>query len=98
MEKAVELIETWAAKARGVPGARLEVVRLPGRTPLILIEVPGRGDAILMYGHLDKQPEMKGWIEGAARGSLSSRTKNSTAAAAPTTATRCTPAWPRSAR
>ena len=38
---------------------------LAGRTPLILIEVPGTADGtILMYGHLDKQPEMKGWTEG----------------------------------
>jgi hypothetical protein len=35
------------------------VVRLPGRTPVILIDVPGEGeDAVLLYGHLDKQPEM----------------------------------------
>ena len=47
------------------PARRLEVVRLPGRTPLIFIEVPGKAaGTILMYGHLDKQPEMKGWAEG----------------------------------
>jgi acetylornithine deacetylase/succinyl-diaminopimelate desuccinylase-like protein len=41
------------------------VVRLPGRTPVILIEVPGEGeDTVLLYGHLDKQPEMVGWTEG----------------------------------
>jgi len=41
------------------------VVRLPGRTPLILIEIPGEGsDPVLLYGHLDKQPEMVGWNEG----------------------------------
>ena len=41
--------------------------RLPGRTPLILIEVPGArrsDDTVLLYGHLDKQPEMTGWAEG----------------------------------
>ena len=45
---------------------RLEIVRLPGRTPLMLIEVPGAGatDTVLLYGHLDKQPEMVGWAEG----------------------------------
>ena len=41
------------------------MVRLPGRTPLIFIEVPGDSDdTVLLYGHLDKQPEMKGWAEG----------------------------------
>ena len=35
---------------------------MPGRTPLILIEVPGVGDdCLVIYGHLDKQPEMTGW-------------------------------------
>ena len=48
-----------------LPGATLEVVRLAGRTPLIFIEIPGTASGtVLMYGHLDKQPEMKGWAEG----------------------------------
>jgi acetylornithine deacetylase/succinyl-diaminopimelate desuccinylase-like protein len=66
MEKAVDLLSGWAReKLKSLPGSSLEVVRLPGRTPLILIEVPGKADGtILMYGHLDKQPEMKGWAEG----------------------------------
>lgn len=66
MEKAVELFSAWAeGKLSALPGASLEVVRLPGRTPLIVIEVPGtQPGTILMYGHLDKQPEMEGWDEG----------------------------------
>ena len=66
MEEAVSLFERWArAKLPSLPGATLETVRLPGRTPVILIEVPGAGaDTVLLYGHLDKQPEMKGWTEG----------------------------------
>ena len=66
MEDAVKLMVAWAEpQLAGLPGATLEVVRLPGRTPLIFIEVPGDGDdTVLLYGHLDKQPEMKGWAEG----------------------------------
>ena len=66
MEEAVALFERWArAKLPSLPGATLEVVRLPGRTPVILIDVPGEGeDTVLLYGHLDKQPEMIGWTEG----------------------------------
>ena len=66
MDRAVELLEGWArARLPALPGATLEVVRLEGRTPVILIEVPGAvDDAILLYGHLDKQPEMHGWSEG----------------------------------
>ena len=68
MDRAVSQMETWA-RAQDVPGMQLEVVRLEGRTPLIFIEVPaangGRNDdCILLYGHLDKQPEMTGWDEG----------------------------------
>jgi acetylornithine deacetylase/succinyl-diaminopimelate desuccinylase-like protein len=66
MEVAVELMEAWARRQlAGFAGARLEVVRLPGRTPLLFIDLPGdNDDTVLLYGHLDKQPEMKGWSEG----------------------------------
>jgi acetylornithine deacetylase/succinyl-diaminopimelate desuccinylase-like protein len=66
MDAAVTLFESWArAKLAPLAGARLEVVRLTGRTPLILIDIPGSGrDCVLLYGHLDKQPEMTGWAEG----------------------------------
>src|SRR5215204_1515778 len=66
MEDAVKLMVGWATpQLAGFPGAALEVVRLEGRTPLIFIEVPGDSDdTVLLYGHLDKQPEMKGWAEG----------------------------------
>lgn len=68
MEEAVGLFAGWArAKIAAVPGATLEVVRLEARTPLILIDLPGAGgrdDSVLLYGHLDKQPEMEGWSDG----------------------------------
>ena len=70
MEEAVAMFERWAReRIAALPGATLEIVRLPGRTPLILIEVPSSGataaaDTVLLYGHLDKQPEMVGWAEG----------------------------------
>jgi acetylornithine deacetylase/succinyl-diaminopimelate desuccinylase-like protein len=61
LERAVTLITDWA-RARKIEGLTLEVVRLPGRTPVILMETPGAGgDTVLLYGHCDKQPEMVGW-------------------------------------
>src|SRR3954462_7543974 len=64
MDKAVALIEAWCRK-QPVAGLKLEVVRLQGRTPGILMEVPGQGDdTVLLYGDLDKQPEMTGWRQG----------------------------------
>jgi acetylornithine deacetylase/succinyl-diaminopimelate desuccinylase-like protein len=67
MERAVELLCGWA-KERLPAGATLEVVRLEGKTPVIFIDIPktgGRdGEAVLFYGHLDKQPPMTGWRDG----------------------------------
>jgi len=66
MDAAVDQFAAWAkGKIAALDGAVLEVVRLPGRTPVILIEIPGQGDeTVLLYGHIDKQPEMTGWAEG----------------------------------
>jgi len=64
IEDAVQLAVRWC-KANPLKGMKLEVVRLEGRTPVLLVEVPGNsGDTVLLYGHLDKQPEMVGWTEG----------------------------------
>ena len=65
MERAVQLMEAWA-RVQPIPGMQLDVVRLEGRTPLIFIDIPASGadvgeDCVLLYGHLDKQPEMTGW-------------------------------------
>ncbi|MFT4266771.1 MAG: M20 family metallopeptidase [Xenophilus sp.] len=52
-------------EAQKVEGLTLEIVRLEGRTPVLFFEVPASGtpatDTVLMYGHLDKQPEFTGW-------------------------------------
>ncbi len=61
IERAIRLAEAWV-RAQPVAGLKVEIVRLPGRTPVLLFEVPGAGDkTVLLYGHLDKQPEMTGW-------------------------------------
>lgn len=69
MDAAAELMRQWC-EANALPGMKTEIVRLPGRTPLLFIDVPGTGtaasgkDCVLMYGHMDKQPEFTGWAEG----------------------------------
>jgi acetylornithine deacetylase/succinyl-diaminopimelate desuccinylase-like protein len=64
MDRAVALIESWC-RSQNIPGIEIEVVRLEGRTPVIFMNVPGdSSDCVLLYGHLDKQPEMTGWREG----------------------------------
>jgi acetylornithine deacetylase/succinyl-diaminopimelate desuccinylase-like protein len=67
MDAATEQLAGWA-KRQPTAGLKVEVVRLAGRTPVIYCEIPGTdGDTeecVLLYGHLDKQPEMTGWNEG----------------------------------
>jgi len=63
IEDAVQQIFAWC-KSRDIAGMECEIVRLPGRTPLIFMDIPGdNDDTILLYGHLDKQPEMTGWAD-----------------------------------
>jgi acetylornithine deacetylase/succinyl-diaminopimelate desuccinylase-like protein len=63
IDKAIELIANWC-KNFGIKGMQLNVHRLPERTPVILMEIAGQTDKkILLYGHMDKQPEMHGWSE-----------------------------------
>lgn len=67
MQRAAALIEQWC-RARAVAGLVVERIELPGRTPLLFMEIPAfgcdRSDTVLLYGHLDKQPEFSGWKEG----------------------------------
>ncbi|MBT9554825.1 MAG: M20/M25/M40 family metallo-hydrolase [Myxococcales bacterium] len=64
IDAAVDFARAWAEE-RGLDGATLEVLRLPGRTPVLLLERPGeREGTILLYGHLDKQPPFTGWRDG----------------------------------
>ena len=64
LDKVVRNTASWI-EAQKVPGLTLEVVRLPGQTPVLFFEVAAtRSTAqqtVLMYGHLDKQPEFSGW-------------------------------------
>ena len=57
-------------QAQKVDGLTLEIIRLPGRTPVLFFEVAAStgssnqavsDQTVLMYGHLDKQPEFTGW-------------------------------------
>ena len=67
IDAAVELASSWCRK-HAVPGMKLEVARLEGRTPVLVLDIPAFNssskETVLMYGHLDKQPEMVGWRDG----------------------------------
>ena len=87
LETVLRNAATWV-EAQKVEGLTLEIVRLPGRTPVLFFEIPassgdgrragppqarpapsggsepreaGSVGVVMMYGHLDKQPEFTGW-------------------------------------
>ena len=64
VDRVVRDAAAWV-EGKKVAGLKLEVVRIEGRTPVILFEVPATKaactDTVVMYGHLDKQPEFNGW-------------------------------------
>lgn len=72
IDRVVREAAAWV-EARKVPGLRVEVLRLTDdagkpRTPVLFFELPSNrpsdadaGQTVLIYGHLDKQPEFDGW-------------------------------------
>lgn len=64
MDRAADLVAAWM-QTHGPAEATVDVIRLPGRTPLVLADAPGEAaGSVLLYGHLDKQPPMDGWLDG----------------------------------
>ncbi len=68
LDRAVELIRRWLTD-NAPSDSTVEVHEIDGRTPVVVVDMPAtsdvdRTDTVLLYGHLDKQPEMDGWREG----------------------------------
>ncbi len=64
MNMALNMAKDWI-NTHKPPGSTIYIKKDEGRTPLLLLEIPGeREGSVLMYGHLDKQPEMEGWRKG----------------------------------
>jgi len=67
MQRAAEMLRDWCA-GQPVEGMRIELLTHELLSPLLLIDIEAhrsrRTDTVLLYGHLDKQPEMTGWREG----------------------------------
>ena len=60
--EAAELLRAWVREQD--PALQTEIIELPGRTPVLLIDNGGSGDPIVVYGHLDKQPPLGEWRSG----------------------------------
>ena len=69
LETVIQRAANWVL-AQKVAGLTLEIIRLPGRTPVLFFDVASTrplsqgSQTVLMYGHLDKQPEFDGWRAG----------------------------------
>lgn len=66
LDAAADFLAQWTQhQLAETPHVNIEVIRVPGLTPSLYVEVPGTGElSVLIYGHLDKQPAMDGWAEG----------------------------------
>lgn len=63
MDQAIAHVTNWV-ESQQVPGLTLALHEIPGRTPTLLLEYPGQiEETVLIYGHIDKQPEFSGWFE-----------------------------------
>ncbi|HLB56275.1 MAG TPA: M20/M25/M40 family metallo-hydrolase [Coxiellaceae bacterium] len=64
MDRAMQLIKNWCEK-QNIKNKKIELLQIENLTPALLIDIPGDSEEIiLLYGHMDKQPEMTGWFEG----------------------------------
>ena len=60
--EAAELLQAWVRDQD--PALKTEIIQLPGRTPVLLIDNGGSGEPIVVYGHMDKQPPLGQWRSG----------------------------------
>ena len=52
-------------RGRRLAGVEARASQAPGVTPALIVRVPGAAPGrVLLYGHLDKQPEFEGWEPG----------------------------------
>ncbi len=67
LDRAAEFMAAWAS-SRTLAGASVDVVRLPGLTPTVVVDVPATDakatGTVVIYSHYDKQPPFTGWGEG----------------------------------
>ena len=60
--EAAELLQAWVRDQDAA--LKTEIIQLPGRTPVLLIDNGGSGEPIVVYGHMDKQPPLGEWRSG----------------------------------
>lgn len=64
IDQAMQLLKAWCEK-QPIKNKKIEWLQIENRTPVLFIDIPGDSEkTILLYGHMDKQPEMTGWHDG----------------------------------
>ena len=63
IDQAMDLLKKWCDQQK-IVNKKIDVIQIENRTPVLIIDIPGNNDqTILLYGHMDKQPEMTGWSD-----------------------------------
>src|SRR3569833_453208 len=89
MEAAINLMAEWC-RAQPVAGMRVDVRRLPGKTPLLFIDIHGELPGnVLLYGHLTNIRNSPAGCPDSARGNRCCARASCMAGVARTTAMRC---------
>ena len=61
IDQAMQLIVDWC-KQQPIKDMNVSLFRDKGHSPLLFMDISGQNEGtILLYGHMDKQPEMVGW-------------------------------------
>jgi len=66
IDTAINLLAEWV-NSRNLDGAQVRIQRLPGRTPVLVLDVAATKEdlgTVVLYGHMDKQPPLGEWSEG----------------------------------
>lgn len=68
VHSAARLMADWC-RTRPIRGMNVELLEREGVSPVLLVDIAASDpslshDTVLLYGHLDKQPEMTGWRDG----------------------------------
>lgn len=68
LKRAAQLLADWS-RAHAPAGSVVELVEKPGLTPFLIVEVPPTrpelaNRTVVVYGHMDKQPEFLPWSSG----------------------------------
>ena len=64
LQQAARHIQKWVESLE-INGITCQIIKDPEYSPIIFTQIQGQlPETLLFYGHFDKQPPFKGWMEG----------------------------------